>query len=120
MRLALTQSRKKIDTVVPLEDEDNARTSTSTSEVGSEAGGKPAAQEGWSKRWAKGPSPNANQAISQEAYGASWQMQYVTLLRRALKVRRFEALSIQDLAQAVAVAVLGGAQPNPQPFVVLL
>ena len=46
-----------------------------------------------------------------KAYGASWPMQYVTLFRRAIKVRRFEALSVQDLAQTLCVSVLGGMLP---------
>ena len=110
--LALLQSRKKLDSVVPLE-EDDTRAGSSTS-GDTDAEGKPVAGEesggiiNRSKRWAKGPNPNANAAIQQDAYGASWQLQYTTLLRRALKVRRFEALSIQDLAQFVCIAVLGG------------
>ena len=52
-----------------------------------------------------------------KGYGASWAMQYVTLFRRAIKVRRFEALSIQDLAQTVCVSVLGGTpSPPSSPF----
>lgn len=52
--------------------------------------------------------PAGTAAIASEGYGASWPLQYTTLFRRALKVRRFEALSLQDLAQCVCVAVLSG------------
>ena len=47
-------------------------------------------------------------AIAKDAYGAPWLLQYTTLFRRALKVRRFEALSLQDFAQCVCVSVLSG------------
>jgi ABC-type multidrug transport system ATPase subunit len=43
-----------------------------------------------------------------ERYGASYIAQYQILLRRALKVRRFEALSLQDIVQFILVSVLAG------------
>lgn len=52
--------------------------------------------------------PYGTAALAQDGYGASWLLQYTVLFRRALKVRRFEALSLQDLAQCVVVAVLSG------------
>lgn len=52
--------------------------------------------------------PAGTATIASEGYGASWPLQYTTLFRRALKVRRFEALSLQDFAQCVCVAVLSG------------
>lgn len=46
---------------------------------------------------------------SKKEYGSSWTMQYVILFRRAIKVRRFEALAIQDLVQFVGLGILAGA-----------
>lgn len=54
-------------------------------------------------------------AGASDGYGASWLMQYTVLFRRALKVRRFEALSLQDLAQCICVSVLSGT-PFPAKF----
>ena len=100
----LMQSRKNLATHSSLDEEVVSRGSL-------DSAAEPPADGQWSKRWTKGPSPSGNAMIAQESYGASWPLQFTTLLRRALKVRRFEALSIQDMAQAVALAVLGGTQP---------
>lgn len=101
------QSHKKLPSVTS-QGEESGSSSGGTSMDDPEAVAADKQSRPWSKRWAKGPSPNANAMIAKEAYGASWGLQYVTLLRRALKVRRFEALSVQDMTQAIAVAVLAG------------
>ena len=60
--------------------------------------------------WGVAPAAEASPEAGKNdrGYGASWTMQYITLFRRAIKVRRFEALSIQDLTQIVVVGVLAG------------
>ena len=50
-------------------------------------------------------------AAQEKAYGASWFMQFQILFRRAIKVRRFEALALQDLSQALSISILAGSYP---------
>lgn len=70
------------------------------------------------KRVGKDPEERSHTATGSigKGYGASWLLQYTTLFRRSLKVRRFEALSLQDFAQCICVAVLSGQPPFPAFF----
>lgn len=54
-------------------------------------------------------SKNASNSMGNfEDSGASWIGQYCILVQRAIKVRRFEALALQDLSQCLAIAILAG------------
>ena len=98
----LLQSRKHLQAMAGSLDDDSPPSSSDSFAVEDVETGR--------KRASGGPVPD-NAAIARDAYGASWPQQYSILLRRALKVRRFEALSIQDLVQCVCVSVLSGPPP---------
>ena len=49
--------------------------------------------------------------LDKHRWAAPWTSQYKTLLHRAVKTRRFEALSTRDFIQFVVVGVLAGGPP---------
>ena len=57
-------------------------------------------------------APGATGApLDKHRWAAPWASQYKTLLHRAVKTRRFEALSTRDFIQFVVVGVLAGGPP---------
>ena len=98
------QSRKHLQAIAGSLDDDSPPSSSDSFVVEDVETGK-------GRRSGGGVPDNA--AIARDGYGASWPQQYSILLRRALKVRRFEALSIQDMVQCVCVSVLSGL-PHPK------
>lgn len=50
--------------------------------------------------------------LDKHRWAAPWASQYRTLLHRAVKTRRFEALSTRDFIQFVVVGVLAGGPPT--------
>ena len=93
LRYAGLQSRKKLTSGKPSFDLDTPSTSASEEDV----------ELGKSDKGFK-----MTDIAPKERYGASYVAQYQILLRRALKVRRFEALSLQDIVQFVVVSILAG------------
>ena len=62
-------------------------------------------------------APGATGApLDKHRWAAPWASQYKTLLHRAVKTRRFEALSTRDFIQFVVVGVLAGACPTVLMF----
>lgn len=92
------QSRKQIETTRVFDTSDSMNSSTDSEDAAKRIGRDPE----------EGNKPLGTVAITKDAYGSPWLLQYTVLFRRALKVRRFEALSLQDFAQCICVAVLSG------------
>lgn len=96
--LSVLQSRKQLEARVY-----DTADSLSSSRGSESSDSKPPARDP-----EEGYRPSGTTVVSKDAYGSPWLLQYTTLFRRALKVRRFEALSLQDFAQCICVAVLSG------------
>ena len=67
--------------------------------------------------WQRGKHQHAAEAQRQEGAGPRWGAPYWTqvsiLFLRAVKTRRFESLSTQDIVQFVIVGALSGVRPPP-------